>query len=231
MLIARIMEDGGVGRECMAGSGQVYEPSLNSFSYSCQLQSLLGSTQTTVQQNLQALSKKRWGKVMEKRAGRNHMTTCAKEWKREVRFKGSKNVKTEGSVSADTEQAMSLFPDGRGASRHCLTEWGWMCSLPSPSSFQEAVLWKCCTLFRAVGSRFLEEKLVTLHCKKLQLLAPAAGTQSGCTSGGFTGWQWCMDALQRDKWEYNQEPQMSVVHCGDSHHSHPSNDADWGCLM
>lgn len=53
------------------------------------------------------------------------MTARAKEWKREgsVRFKGSKNVKTEGSVSAGTEQAISLFPDGiPGASRHCLTE-------------------------------------------------------------------------------------------------------------
>lgn len=64
------------------------------------------------------------GKVMEKRTGRNHMITCEKEWKREVsvRFKGSKNVKTEGSVSAGTEQAISMFPEGRGASRHCLTE-------------------------------------------------------------------------------------------------------------
>lgn len=80
MLIARIMKDRGVGTECMSGSGQVYALPFNSFSYSYRkLQSLLGSTQTTVQQNLQALSRKGWGKVMEKRAGRNHMTTCAKE--------------------------------------------------------------------------------------------------------------------------------------------------------
>lgn len=37
MLIARIMEDGGLVTECMAGSGQVYVLPLNSFSYSCQL--------------------------------------------------------------------------------------------------------------------------------------------------------------------------------------------------
>lgn len=40
-----------------------------------------------------------------------------------------------------------------------------------------------------------------------------------------------MDALQRDKQEYNQAPQMSVVHCGDYHHGHPSNEADWGGLI
>lgn len=53
------------------------------------------------------------------------MTTCAKEQEREgsVRFKGSKNVKAEGNVSAGTEQEISLFPDGIwGASRHCLAE-------------------------------------------------------------------------------------------------------------
>lgn len=114
MLIARIMKDGGVGTECMSGNGQVYALPLNSFSYSYQLQSLLDSTQTTVQQNLQALFRKRWGKVMEKRAGRSHLTTCAKEQERKgsVRFKGSKNVKAEGSVSAGTEQEISLLPDG-----------------------------------------------------------------------------------------------------------------------
>lgn len=40
-----------------------------------------------------------------------------------MRFKVSEDVKTEGSVSIGTEQAISLFPDGiQGASRHCLTE-------------------------------------------------------------------------------------------------------------
>lgn len=50
------------------------------------------------QKNLQDLSKKRWEKVMEKRAGRNHVATCAKEWKKgeSVRFKGSKHVKNRG---------------------------------------------------------------------------------------------------------------------------------------
>lgn len=60
-----------------------------------------------------------------------------------------------------------------------------MCgTLPSPASFQEAVLRKGCAVFRAVGFSFPEEKLITLYRKKLQPLAPAARVQSGCTSGG-----------------------------------------------
>lgn len=48
MLVARIMEGGGVGTEYMAGSSQVYVLPLNSFSYSYQLQPLLDSSHTAV---------------------------------------------------------------------------------------------------------------------------------------------------------------------------------------
>lgn len=89
MLIAIIMEDGGVVTECMAGSGQVYVLPLNSFSYSY---ILIGFN--SVHQKLQVLSK-RWGKIMEKRAGRNRMCQ-GKEKRREYEIQSIIKRKNRG---------------------------------------------------------------------------------------------------------------------------------------
>lgn len=87
-----------------------------------QTQPLPDSTQRTVQQNLQALSSKGWGKVLEKRTGRNQVTTCTKKLRTEgsVRIKGSKIEKNKEMWVRGHQKVFSMFPESiQGTSGHC----------------------------------------------------------------------------------------------------------------